>query len=213
MAATTRPLPAPTATDLMSRDVATISQDAPLREAVELLIWRQVGEAAVVDADGRCVGMLSAADLIRWALGGAGGTGGDAPPPVCPYQAKGKLLTWEDAVICTRAQGGCPMRELRAMTGGRHTAVCLLRGGLVSDWQQVPAGVPAGAARRFMSAKVGTVGAESPLSALAGAVIDARAHRLVVVDEQRRPIGAVSRLDVLAALARPARSAGAVEPA
>jgi CBS-domain-containing membrane protein len=39
------------------------------------------------------------------------------------------------------------------------------------------------------------------MSALARAVIDADAHSLIVVDEQHRPIGIVSRLDVLAALA------------
>ena len=207
MIATTRPLLALTASDLMSPGVVTVSQDTPLGEAAELLFRRQVGEAAVVDSDGRCVGTLSATALIRWALGEAGGADGDAPPPVCSYQVKGRLLTGEDAVICMRVQGSCPMQELRAMTGGRHTAVCLLRGGLVSDWQQVPAGVPAGAVRRHMNAGVGTVGSEAHLSALARAVVDAHAHSLIVVDEQHRPIGAVSQLDVLAALARPARSA------
>ena len=116
-----------TASDLMSRDVVTISQDTPLRAAAELFFQRQVGEAAVVDADGRCVGMLSATDLLRWALGEARGGAEDVPPPACPYQVKGRLLTGADAVICTRAQGSCPLQEVRPMTGGRHTAVCLLR--------------------------------------------------------------------------------------
>ena len=206
MTTTTGPLLALTASDLMSRDVVTISQDTPLRAAAELFFQRQIEEAAVVDADGRCVGMLSATDLIRWALGEARGAAEDAPPPACPYQVKGRLLTGEDAVICTRPQGSCPLQELRAMTGGRHTALCLLRGGPVSDWQQVSGGVPAGTVRRYMTAD-STVGAEAPLSELARAVIDAHVHSLIVVDEQHRPIGTVSCLDVLAALARPARSA------
>jgi CBS-domain-containing membrane protein len=201
MAATTGPSSALTASELMSRDVATISQDTPLRAAAELFFRRQVGEAAVVDADGRCVGMLSATDLLRWALQEARGPK-DVPPPACPYQVKGRLLTGADAVICTLAEGSCPLQEPRAMTGGRHTAVCLLRGGLVSDWQQGSGGVPAGGVRRYLTADVGTVGAEAPLSALARAVIDAHVHGLIVLDEQHRPIGTVSRLDVLAALAR-----------
>ena len=53
-----------------------------------------------------------------------------------------------------------------------------------------------------------TVEAEAPLSVLARALIDAHVHRLIVVDQQHGPIGIVSRLDVLAALARPVRSAG-----
>jgi CBS domain-containing protein len=206
MPVTTGPLLALTASDLMRRDVVTISQDTPLRAAAELFFRRQVGEAAVVDADGRCIGMLSATDLLRWALQGAGGPE-DAPPPACPYQVKGRLLTGADAVICTLAEGNCPLQEVRPMSGGRRTALCQLREGVLSDWQQVSGDGHASAIRRYMTADVGTVGAEAPLSALARAVIDAHLHRIIVVDEQRRPIGTVSCLEVLAALARPVCSA------
>ena len=206
MAATTRPSSALTASDLMSRDVVTISQDMPLRAAAELFFQQQIGEAAVVDADGRCVGVLSATDLIRWALAspvalapGGGGT--------CPYQVKGRLLTGADAVICTRPQGSCPLQEVLPMTGGRHTAICLLWNGLVSDWQQVSDGVPANAVRRYLTADVPTVGAEAPLSVLTRTVIEAHVPRLIVVDQGHRPIGTVSCLDVLAALVHPGSSA------
>ena len=47
-----------------------------------------------------------------------------------------------------------------------------------------------------------TVAAEAPLSELARAVVDGNVHGLIVVDQQHRPIGTVSCLDVLAALAR-----------
>src|SRR5262245_25611235 len=200
MIATTRPLLALTAFALMNRDVVTISQDTPPRAAAELFFQQQIGEAAVVDSDGRCVGMLSATDLVRWALGEAGGAQ-DVQPPACPYQVKGRLLTGENAVICTRAQGSCPLQEVRPMTGGRHTAVCLLRDGLVSDWQEVSSGVPANPVRRYLTAG-STVEAEARLSALARAVVDVQVPTLIVVDEQHRPIGTVSRLDVLEALAR-----------
>jgi CBS domain-containing protein len=190
----------------MSRDVVTISQDTPLRAAAELFFQRRIGEAVVVDAGGRCVGMLSATDLLRWTLHGAGGRK-DVPPPACLYQVKGQLLTGADAVICTRAPGSCPLQELRPMTGGRHTAVCRLQEGVVSDWQEVSGGRHASAVRRYMTADVPTVVAKAPLSVLAQTVINSHAHRLIVVDPQCRPIAAVSCLDVLAALARPARSA------
>jgi CBS-domain-containing membrane protein len=52
--------------------------------------------------------------------------------------------------------------------------------------------------RHIMSAA--TVGTEAPLSVLVRAVIDGHVHRLIVVDEQHRPVGSVSRLDVLTAL-------------
>jgi CBS domain-containing protein len=205
MAATTRPL-ALTASDLMNRDVDTISQDTPLRVVAELLFQRHIGAAAVVDADGRCVGMLAVTDLIRWALGEAQGSAEDVPPPACPYQVRGRLLTGGNAVICTRTQGRCPLQEVRPMTGGRHTAVCQLREGVVSDWQEVSGGGNAGAVRRYLPAGA-TVAAEAPLSALARVVVDVHVPTLIVVDEQHRPIGTVSCLEVLAALAHPVRSA------
>jgi CBS-domain-containing membrane protein len=54
MTATTRPLLALTASDLMHRDVVTISQDTPPR-AAEVFFGRQVGEAALA----RCCLSLS----------------------------------------------------------------------------------------------------------------------------------------------------------
>jgi CBS domain-containing protein len=208
MIATTRPFLALTASDLMSREVVTLSQDTPLRAAAELFFREQIEEAAVVDADGRCVGRLSATDLLHWALDEARGAAEDSPPPACPYQVRGRMLTGADAVICTLPEGTCSLQELRATTGGRHTAVCLLHDGLVSDWQQASGGAPAGAVGRYMTADVGTVGAEVPLSVLARVVIDFHVHRLIVVDEQHRPIGTVSCPGVLTALARPVDSAG-----
>ena len=92
------------------------------------------------------------------------------------------------------------------MTGGRHTAVCQLREGVVSDWQEVSGGGNAGAVRRYMTAGA-TVEAEAPLSALARVLVDVHVPTLIVVDEQHRPIGTVSCLEVLAAIAHPVRSA------
>ena len=87
MAATTRPLLALTASDLMNRDVVTISQDTPLRAAAELFFQRQIGEAAVVDADGRCVGMLSATDLSALGPGrGSRHRRRTMPPPPAPIR-------------------------------------------------------------------------------------------------------------------------------
>jgi CBS-domain-containing membrane protein len=88
------------------------------------------------------------------------------------------------------------------MTGGRHTAVCRLREGVVSNWQEVSGGGNAGAVRRYLTAG-STVEAEAPLSALARVVVDVHVPTLIVVDEQHRPIGMVSCLDVLAALIHP----------
>jgi CBS domain-containing protein len=51
----------------MSFPVTTIPENMPLREAARLLSRERVSGAPVVDAVGRCVGVLSATDFIRWA--------------------------------------------------------------------------------------------------------------------------------------------------
>ena len=200
MTTTTKPLLALTTSDLMSRDVITIPQEMSLRAAAHLFFQHQIGGAPVVDADGRCIGMLCATDFVHWAEEGAQGAE-DVPLPACPYQVKGRLLTGEEAVICTLAEGSCPLQEMRPTTGGRHTAVCLQRNGVLPDWQQVTKNLPVSAVQRYMTADVVTVGPQTPLPELARTMIDAHIHRVIVVDGQRRPIGIVSSTDILAALA------------
>jgi CBS-domain-containing membrane protein len=54
-----------TAGDLMSREVVAVPEGMPLREAARLLLQSRVSGAPVVDPAGRCVGVLSAADVVR----------------------------------------------------------------------------------------------------------------------------------------------------
>jgi len=55
-----------TAADLMSRDLITISRQMTLHGAAHRLSQSHVSGAPVIDEDGRCVGVLSATDLVRW---------------------------------------------------------------------------------------------------------------------------------------------------
>jgi CBS-domain-containing membrane protein len=63
--------------------------------------------------------------------------------------------------------------------------------GTFQDWDSV---------RRFMSTAVQTVPFDAPLERVAEIMCAEHIHHLVVLDEQARPIGVVSSLDVLAAL-------------
>jgi CBS domain-containing protein len=56
-----------TAGDLMTRDVVVVPEDMSLRTAAHLLAEAAISGAPVVDAEGRCVGVLSATDFVRWA--------------------------------------------------------------------------------------------------------------------------------------------------
>jgi CBS-domain-containing membrane protein len=200
MITTTEPLVALTASDLMSRDVVAIPEQVSLQAAAHLLSQNLIDEAPVVDAEGRCIGVLCAADLVHWAEEGARGAP-NTPMPTCPYQVKGRLLTGEAAVICTLAEGNCPLQVMRPTTAGRHTAVCLQPDGVLTDWQRVTENLLGGAVRRCMTADVVTVEPQTPLPELARLMIDTHSHRVIVVDARRRPIGVVSSTDILAALA------------
>lgn len=62
------------AADVMTRNVVAVSPDAPLSQAVRLMLDRRISGLPVLDTDGRPVGMLTEGDLIRRAE-----TGTDAP--------------------------------------------------------------------------------------------------------------------------------------
>ena len=62
-----------TAADLMTTPVMTIPQNMTLRDAAQLLTHERISGAPVVDADGRCLGVLSASDFVTWAGKDGGG--------------------------------------------------------------------------------------------------------------------------------------------
>jgi CBS domain-containing protein len=73
LATASSPLLELTAADLMTAPVTTIPQAMPLGEAARLLHHADISGAPVVDADGRCLGVLSSSDFVTWA--GAEGEG------------------------------------------------------------------------------------------------------------------------------------------
>jgi CBS-domain-containing membrane protein len=115
---------------------------------------------------------------------------------------KGRLLTGEKAVICTLVEGGCPLQVMRSLTGGRHVAVCLQPQEALSDWRQATESSPDGMVSRYMTTAVVTAGPQAPLSELARMMVDARIHRILVLDDGGRPVGVVSSTDIMAAMAR-----------
>jgi CBS domain-containing protein len=66
MSTLTKPLFELTATDLMSRQLVTVPRKMSLHGAAHRLAQAQVSGAPVIDEDGRCIGILSATDLVRW---------------------------------------------------------------------------------------------------------------------------------------------------
>ena len=50
--------------DIMTRDVATISVDAHVRHAVSVMLERGVSGLPVIDSDGNLVGIITEGDLM-----------------------------------------------------------------------------------------------------------------------------------------------------
>ena len=128
----------------MTRPVAVIAQETSLRAAAHLLSQWRVSGAPVVDAAGRCVGVLSATDFVHWAEN-------DRPSEPA------------DRV--------------------RQPGVC-------SDWQLVELEIlPKDAVRWYMTPDPVTATPATPITELARRMRDAHIHRVIVVDEDRRPLG------------------------
>ena len=201
------PLAHLTAEDVMQREVITIPHDLPLREAARLLSREQIGGAPVVDGAGRCIGVLSATDFVRWA-GKEGRDMENGPLPGLPLPIKGRLLTGEDAVICTQAEGRCPSKNCgppRAagipLSAGSPTAFSATG----SRW---PRPCPSTTVRRYMTADVVTAApmTRSPnWPAECSTPISTGSSWWT---NEGHPIGIVSSTDILAAVAyrRPNRS-------
>jgi predicted transcriptional regulator len=191
MDATRPPVHDLTAADVMNRHPVVIPRQMLLREAARILHRAKVNGAPVVDEQGRCVGMLFPADILRWVEAGCPESV-VGPVHSCPYQVRGRLLTGEEAVICTLADGSCPFQAVQPTIGGRHTEVCMRQGNEDS---------PFGTLTRYVTTDGVTVRPQTRLPDLMRRMIDSRIDRLVVADEQERPNGTVSAMDILAVIA------------
>ncbi|MCC6417851.1 MAG: CBS domain-containing protein [Gemmataceae bacterium] len=151
-----KPLLSLAAGDLMSPATVLVPADMSLEGAARLLAQAQVSGAPVVDADGRCVGVLSATDFVRWAQRGKSQP---FPPPSPPE------LVYAWTILEDVEYPGEVVRQY-----------------ITGDTISVPPTATVGEVARLM--------------------LDARIHRVIVVDEDRRPIGVVSTTDILAAVAQ-----------
>lgn len=107
-----------------------------------------------------------------------------------------------ETVLCTLPPGGCPIQRQRTDAAGSEMVVCSEPHCVPVDWQVVEVEkLPLDAVHRFMTADPVTVTPDTPLGVLARQIIDAHIHRLIVVDDQRRPIGVISTTDIAAVVA------------
>lgn len=194
-----------TADDIMTREMILLPEGMSLREAARLLLHNQVGGAPVVDDQGRCVGVLSAFDFLRVSGKGADARRPSSPPQqaACSFQARRALPGGPEVTLCTLPPGVCPIQVVQHGPAGEDLTLCSQPQCVLTDWQVVELDqLPAEEVRQFMTPSPVTARPATPVRQLARAMIDAHVHRVVVVDDQQRPVGLVSSTDLLSLLAR-----------
>jgi CBS domain-containing protein len=202
-----KPLTALTAGEVMSAPVQVVSQSMSLRDAARLLRQADVSGAPVVDEDGKCVGILSSIDFRRWAEDGRDLDEGKPGIRNCPYQKDGLRAGGTKGVLCTLAEGKCPLQSPHSTLPGERALFCQLPRCVLLDWQVVEE--PAiNQVRNHMTTDVVSIRSWTPLTTVARIMLDAHIHRVVVVDEAHHPVGIVTSTDILARVAMLASDRG-----
>ena len=201
MTATAIPLLHLTAQDLLTREVVTLRAGMPLRDAARLMAAERVHGAPVVDAEGRCVGVLSVSDLMRWALRDTDSS--TARPRTCSFQENYRETRGRETVLCTLPEGKCHYQIPKTLSDGRVVMACSEPHCVCLEWQMVEMEcLPAEDVRHYMTADPVMATPTTPITTLARMMIDAAVGRVIVVTPEGRPIGVVSSTNLVAALAR-----------
>jgi CBS-domain-containing membrane protein len=215
--------------DVMRADVVSINDDAPVRQAVELLIGREFRALPVVDTAGRLRGIVANTDLIE-----RGGLTARlellAAMPDEPRAAvldrlpdrrvadvmvvNPEVLRLEDSVgDATRKMSELHLKRLPVVDEAGCLAGILSRADLLRavaesfPRQMIDGAAHPGArtAGELMRTKAPVVRADAPLREVVDVVASTRLNRAVVVDADTRVLGVITDADVLASVEPSAR--------
>jgi CBS-domain-containing membrane protein len=95
------------------------------------------------------------------------------------------FMTWAES-------GNCSDKS-KSIDGSAHSA-----------WQMFDEDLPVNLVRSHMTANPVTIPPEMPIGELVQKMVDAHIHRVIVVDEENKPMGIISSTDILAAVANAA---------
>ena len=147
------------------------------------------GEVVTIPRD---MGMQAAA---RW-LGQMHVSGA----PVVDEQGRcvGVLSSGDFVACCAANRTRCAQHRAEA-----HRGPCAFPDCVSSEWQMIQVAESIeGLVREHMTPDPVTARPMTTIARLAQMIVDAHVHRLIIVDDQRRPLGIVSTSDIVAAVAR-----------
>ena len=213
-----------TAKDVMSRDVAAVTPDAPVQQLVELMLGKGYRAVPVVK-DGAPVGIVSNGDLVRRGglgvrvdllralgtpelrdvldrLAAANKVAADVmtPAPVTVHERTALPAVAE--VMTRRRLKRLPVVDDRGALQGMVSRVDVLRTAAAPFSREAAAPSEMGLSRdvpiaQVMRRDVPTVERDTPLPQVLQAVVSTRLNRAFVVDEERRVVGKITDAELL----------------
>lgn len=207
---------------IMTKDVAAVHRDTPIRDVVELMRKRTLRAVPVVD-DGIVVGIITNSDLVKRAQLGVRLTLLPGLPPgeqakrmeEMPRRVAEEVMTAPPVVVAVNAPLSeaaetmvqrklkrLPVVDERGALVGIVSRLDLLR--TVADFGDREQSAPVSAGLNgdaplssVMREDVPTVYPDSPLNEVVQAVVSTRLNRAIVVDANRKVLGIVTARAVL----------------
>ena len=192
-----------TAGDLMTRDLVRLPREMSLRDAARLLLHNRITGGPVVDAQGKCLGVLSLTDVAHFVAKGRATAPITPPLPLsCWFVAKHVGPSGKEYCTCALPFGVCPAQVKQKGPNGQGRILCSQPHSIWTDWQLVRVeNLPRDEVGQFMTPDPVTVTPATSIRTLARRMIDASIHRIIVVDEENHPVGIVSSTDIMASVA------------
>lgn len=156
------------ARDVMTPEVTTVSQDLPVEDLIQLLRESHFSGIPVVDGDGRAVGLVSETDILRALAYTVGPSGSGEFAPT--FQAGKKRVS----SVLLDAAGNEDLQTAAALRG------------LVSR-----------PVRELMTPYVHSCKASDPVVEVCEIMIWKEIRRVVVLDDDKRPVGMISGIDLI----------------
>lgn len=209
--------------DVMTREVQSITPDAPIAQAIELLIGKRYRALPVVDADQRVVGILTDGDVLRQL--GLPAAGVEAALTETELTAQLNALRRSGQTVAdlmrTRLITVTPetpvgeavrlmtehnVKRLPVVDGDGRLAGMVSRVDVLRALSQPGVGelprraAPAGqivTVGQIMMTDVPTVHADMPLNSVVDLLLSTDQRRVVVVDPQQRVLGIITDGDLI----------------
>jgi CBS domain-containing protein len=212
--------------DVMTSSPTRVRDDAPVREAIALLVGPDFRSLPVVDDDERLVGILSNSDLVERAGLGArlelieamsstrrdeliAAVAEDLTVATVMTREPVSIGSRETLADATRAMSARQLKRLPVVGDDGRLVGIISRGDVLRAVGEVfPRGPAEGTAavagataiRDIMRSEVPVVRGDADLAELLDVVVSTRLNRAVVVDEDGRVVGVVSDADVVRSL-------------